>query len=136
MTIRQVCARYGLTQDTLRYYEKTGAIPRVKRSASGVRDYDAEALGWVQNAVCMRSAGVPVERIAEYVRLFQAGDSTIAARRDLLAEVREGLLEQCRQLDGEIERLSFKIGCYDVAMRTGVLRWDADADGEASESCT
>ena len=136
MTIRQVCARYGLTQDTLRYYEKTGAIPRVKRSASGVRDYDAEALGWVENAVCMRSAGVPVERIAEYVRLFQAGDSTIAARRDLLAEVREGLLEQRRQLDGEIERLSFKIGCYDVAMRTGVLRWDADADGEASESCT
>ena len=136
MTIQQVCARYGLTQDTLRYYEKTGAIPRVKRSASGVRDYDAEALGWVQNAVCMRSAGVPVERIAEYVRLFQAGDSTIAARRDLLAEVREGLLEQRRQLDGEIERLSLKIGRYDVAMRTGVLRWDADADGEASESCT
>ena len=136
MTIRQVCARYGLTQDTLRYYEKTGAIPRVKRSASGVRDYDAEALGWVENAVCMRGAGVPVERIAEYVRLFQAGDSTIAARRDLLAEVREGLLEQRRQLDGEIERLSFKIRRYDVAMRTGVLRWDADADGEASESCT
>ena len=136
MTIRQVCARYGLTQDTLRYYEKTGAIPRVKRSASGVRDYDAEALSWVDNAVCMRSAGVPVERIAEYVRLFQAGDSTIAARRDLLAGVREELLEQRRQLDGEIERLSFKIGCYDVAMRTGVLRWDADADGEASESCT
>ena len=134
MTIRQVCARYGLTQDTLRYYEKTGAIPRVQRSASGVRDYDAEALGWVENAVCMRSAGVPVERIAEYVRLFQAGDSTIAARRDLLAEVREGLLEQRRQLDGEIERLSLKIGRYDVAMRTGVLRWDAD--GEASESCT
>ena len=136
MTIRQVCARYGLSPDTLRYYEKTGAIPRVQRSASGVRDYDAEALGWVENAVCMRSAGVPVERIAEYVRLFQAGDSTIAARRDLLAKVREGLLEQRRQLDGEIERLSLKIGRYDVAMRTGVLRWDADADGEASESCT
>ena len=122
MTIRQVCARYGLTPDTLRYYEKIGAIPRVHRSASGVRDYDAEALGWVENAVCMRGAGVPVERIAEYVRLFQAGDSTIAARRDLLAEVREGLLEQRRQLDGEIDRLSCKSGRYDVAMRTGVLR--------------
>ena len=131
-----MCARYGLPQDTLRYYEKTGVIPRVHRSASGVRDYDAEALGWVENAVCMRGAGVPVERIAEYVRLFQAGDTTIAARRDLLAEVREGLLEQRRQLDGEIERLSFKIGRYDVAMRTGVLRWDADADEEARESCT
>ena len=132
MTIRQVCARYGLTQDTLRYYEKTGAIPRVKRSASGVRDYDAEALGWVENAVCMRSAGVPVERIAEYVRLFQAGDSTIAARRDLLAGVREELLEQRRQLDGEIERLSFKIGRYDAAVQTGVLCWDAYGDADAT----
>ena len=70
------------------------------------------------------------------MQLYQAGDGTLAARRDLLAGVREGLLEQRRQLDGEIERLSFKIGRYDVAMRTGVLRWEADPDEEASESCT
>lgn len=132
MTIRQVCDRFGLTPDTLRYYEKTGVIPPVNRSASGVRDYDAEALSWVENAVCMRSAGVPVERIAEYVRLFQAGDSTIAARRDLLAGVREELLEQRRQLDGEIERLSFKIGRYDAAVQTGVLCWDAYGDADAT----
>ena len=128
MTIRQVCARYGLTPDTLRYYEKIGVLPRVHRSASGVRDYDQEDLGWVENAVCMRSAGVPVERIAEYVQLYQAGDETLAARRDLLAGVREGLLEQRRQLDAEIDRLSFKISRYDAAVRTGVLRWDVDAD--------
>ena len=132
MTIRQVCDRFGLTPDTLRYYEKTGVIPPVNRSASGVRDYDAEALSWVENAVCMRSAGVPVERIAEYVRLFQAGDSTIAARRDLLAGVREELLEQRRQLDGEIELLSFKIGRYDAAVQTGVLCWDAYGDADAT----
>ena len=132
MTIRQVCARYGLTPDTLRYYEKLGVIPPVHRTAGGVRDYDAEDLGWVENAVCMRSAGVPVERIAEYVRLYRAGDSTIAARRDLLVGVREGLLERCRQLDGEIDRLSFKIGRYDAAVQTGVLRWDADGDADAT----
>ena len=40
MTIKQVCQRYGLTQDTLRYYEKIGVIPQVHRSASGIRDYD------------------------------------------------------------------------------------------------
>ena len=128
MTIRQVCARYGLTPDTLRYYEKIGMLPRVHRSASGVRDYDQEDLGWVENAVCMRGAGVPVERIAEYVKLYQAGDGTLAARRELLVQVREELLEQRRQLDAEIDRLSFKIGRYDVAVRTGVLSWEADAD--------
>lgn len=48
MTIKQVCQRYGLTQDTLRYYEKIGVIPQVHRSASGIRDYDENDLGWVE----------------------------------------------------------------------------------------
>ena len=69
MTIKQVCQRYGLTQDTLRYYEKIGVIPQVHRSSSGIRDYDEQDLSWVENAVCLRSAGVPVESIAEYVKL-------------------------------------------------------------------
>ncbi len=73
MTIKQVCQRYGLTQDTLRYYEKIGVIPQVHRSSSGIRDYDEQDLSWVENAVCLRSAGVPVESIAEYVKLYQAG---------------------------------------------------------------
>lgn len=129
MTIRQVCSRYGLTPDTLRYYEKVGVIPEVRRTQSGIRDYDETAIGWVENAVCMRSAGVPVESIIEYVRLFQAGDATLQARRDLLKDVHTKLLEQRRQMDAAIDRLSFKISRYDAALRTGVLSWDAE-DGQ------
>ena len=124
MTIRQVCSRYGLTPDTLRYYEKVGVIPEVHRSASGIRDYDDVAIGWVENAVCMRSAGVPVESIIEYVRLYQEGDTTLQARRDLLKDVHTKLLAQKQQMEAEIDRLSFKISRYDVAMKTGVLSWE------------
>ena len=123
MTIRQVCRQYGLTPDTLRYYEKVGVIPQVRRTASGVRDYDKTAIGWVENAVCMRSAGVPVESIIEYVRLYQAGDTTLQARRDLLKEVHMKLLAQKQQMEAEIDRLSFKIRRYDAALKTGVLSW-------------
>ena len=128
ISVSELARMVRLSRASIQYYEKIGVLPRVHRTASGVRDYDAEDLGWVENAVCMRSAGVPVERIAEYVQLYQAGDGTLAARRNLLAEVREGLLEQRRQLDAEIDRLSFKISRYDAAVRTGVLRWDVDAD--------
>ena len=124
MTIRQVCSQYGLTPDTLRYYEKIGVIPEVHRSASGIRDYDDVAIGWVENAVCMRSAGVPVESIIEYVRLYQEGDTTLQARRDLLKDVHTGLLKQRQQMDAAIDRLSFKIRRYDVALKTGVLSWE------------
>ena len=123
MTIRQVCSRYGLTPDTLRYYEKVGVIPEVRRTASGIRDYDDVAIGWVENAVCMCSAGVPVESIIEYVRLYQAGDATLRARRDLLMDVHTKLLAQKQQMEAEIDRLSFKIRRYDVALKTGVLYW-------------
>lgn len=129
MTIRQVCSQYGLTPDTLRYYEKVGVIPEVHRTASGIRDYDETAIGWVENAVCLRSAGVPVESIIEYVRLYQAGDTTLQARHDLLKDVHTSLLKQRQQMDAAIDRLSFKIRRYDAALRTGVLSWEEE-DGQ------
>ncbi len=128
MTIKQVCQRYGLTQDTLRYYEKIGVIPPVHRSASGIRDYDEHGLGWVENAVCLRNAGVPVESIAEYVKLYQAGDETFAARRDLLSHVLADLTEQRSQLDAAIQKLTYKVSRYEAAVRTGVLSWTKETE--------
>ena len=89
MTIKEVCEKYGITPDTLRYYERVGVIPTVARTKGGIRDYCEEDIRWVENAICMRSAGLPVEMLIEYVRLFREGDSTFQARRDLLAEARE-----------------------------------------------
>ncbi len=128
MTIKQVCQRYGLTQDTLRYYEKIGVIPPVHRSSSGIRDYDEHDLGWVENAVCLRNAGVPVESIAEYVKLYQAGDETFAARRDLLSHVLADLTEQRSQLDAAIQKLTYKVSRYEAAVRTGVLSWTKETE--------
>ena len=128
MTIKQVCQRYGLTQDTLRYYEKIGVIPPVHRSASGIRDYDEHDLGWVENAVCLRNAGVPVDSIAEYVKLYQAGDETFAARRDLLSHVLADLTEQRSQLDAAIQKLTYQVNRYEAAVRPGVLSWTEETE--------
>ena len=126
MTIKQVCERYGLTPDTLRYYEKIGVIPQVRRSASGIRDYSEQDIGWVENAVCLRNAGVPVDSIVQYVKLFQAGDETIAARRDLLSRALDDLLDQRSQLNAAIQRLSYKVRHYDQALQTGILSWEPE----------
>lgn len=94
MTIKEVSKKFDITQDTLRYYERIGMIPHVTRTSGGIRDYQKEDLNWVGLAICMRSAGLPVEVMIEYVKLYQAGDSTIPARLQLLTEQREILLEQ------------------------------------------
>ena len=98
MTIKEVSEKYNITADTLRYYEKAGMIPPVTRDANGIRNYTEEDLRWVELAICMRSAGLPVEALAEYVRLFQQGDATIPARLQLLTEQRQTLLNQRKQI--------------------------------------
>lgn len=123
-TIKEVCAAYHITPDTLRYYERVGAIPAVSRNKNGVRDYAEQDIGWVENAICMRNAGVPVEMIAEYVKLCRQGDGTFSARRDLLKEVRGTLLRQIEKCQKELARLEYKIERYEAAVETGNLVWD------------
>lgn len=124
MTIKEVSEKYEISQDTLRYYERVGMIPPVTRTASGIRDYQESDLGWVELAKCMRSAGLPVEVMIEYVKLTQEGDATIPARLQLLKEQRESLLEQKEKINATLERLNYKIGRYELAAETGVLTWE------------
>jgi len=124
MTISEVSKKYGLTQDTQRYYKRVGMIPHVTRTQSRVRDYTEEDARWVELAKCMRSAGLPVEVMIEYLKLTQAGDTTIPARRELLTEQREVLIAQREAINNTLERLNYKIARNDQAMKTGVLSWD------------
>ena len=126
MTIKEVCEKFDLTPDTLRYYERVGVIPEVNRTKGGIRDYSEQDIKWVENAVCMRSAGVPVEMLIEYVKLFQEGDSTITARRDLLMEAREEVQKNLDKYQATMDRLNYKISRYEEAVKTGILRWDAE----------
>ena len=123
MTIKEVSEEFGISQDTLRYYERVGLIPPVTRTSSGNRDYQESDLGWVENAVCMRNAGVPIEALIEYVKLYQMGDTTFEARRQLLQEQYDALQEQKEQIEATMKRLAYKVSRYEKAVQTGVLSW-------------
>lgn len=56
----------------------------------------------------MRSAGLPVEALIEYVELYQQGDQTFSARHELLQEQRRNLEEQQKQLEAAISKLVIK----------------------------
>lgn len=124
MTIKEVSEKYNITQDTLRYYERIGMIPAVSRTAGGIRNYDDADCGWIELAICMRSAGVPVEAMIEYVQLYQEGDETIPARLQLLIDQRTELQKQKEKIEDMLMRLEYKIGRYEEAVRTGKLTWD------------
>ncbi len=124
MTIKEICEKTGITQDTLRYYEKAGAIPCVGRSCGGTRCYTEEDLEWVKNAVCLRNAGMSVSAIAEYVRLYQQGEETVKDRLELLEAERKKILLQKQQLEKALSMLDYKIQKYEEALVTGKLVWE------------
>lgn len=124
MTIKEVSKKYGISQDTLRYYERVGMIPPVTRTSGGIRDYQEDDLKWLEMALCMRNAGLPVEAMIEYLSLFQQGDETISARLELLTSQRKILLDKREEIDKTLERLNYKISVYENAVKTGRLEWN------------
>ena len=117
MTITEVAKLYDLSADTLRYYERVGIIPSVNRNPNGIRNYTENDCGWVSFAKCMRNAGLPVEVLIEYVTLFQQGDATAEARKEILIEQRDKLVERIAEMQETLERLNHKIENYETGIR-------------------
>ncbi len=116
MTIAEVSKKYDLSADTLRYYERIGLLPAVNKNSSGNRDYTEEDCRWVQFIKCMRSAGLSIEILIEYVSLFQKGNATIGVRKELLLEQRKQIAEKMEELHNTLNYLDKKIDGYEERM--------------------
>lgn len=116
MKIAEVSERYGLSSDTLRYYERIGLILPVTRTESGIREYGEIDLRRVEFIKCMRSAGLPIEALIEYVGLVQQGDETIEARKEILKEQRELLVARMKEMQNTLDILNHKIEVYENAV--------------------
>jgi DNA-binding transcriptional MerR regulator len=118
MKIAEVSERYGISTDTLRYYERVGLIPPVNRNESGIRDYNELDLRRVDFIKCMRSAGLPIEVLIDYVALVQKGDQTIEARKDILKEQRALLAARMEAMQKTLDILDHKLEVYEKAVLT------------------
>lgn len=116
MTISEVSARFDLSQDTLRYYERVGLIPKVKRTSGGIRNYDENDCNWIEYIKCMRAAGVSVETLIEYVSLFYKGKGTISQRKSLLLEQRNQIVSKIDEMNDVLAKLDWKLDGYEERM--------------------
>jgi DNA-binding transcriptional MerR regulator len=116
MKIAEVSQRYKISADTLRYYERVGLIPTVNRNNSGIRDYSEIDLKRVEFIKCMRSAGLSIEVLIEYVNLVQQGDQTIPDRKEILKEQRRQLAARMKEMQETLELLDYKIEVYENAV--------------------
>jgi len=116
MNIMEVSEQSGISSDTLRYYERIGLLPPVHRNESGIRDYNELDIRRVEFIKCMRSAGLPIEVLIEYVALVQQGDKTIETRKEILKEQRELLAAKMKEMQKTLNLLDYKIRVYENAV--------------------
>ncbi len=116
MKIADVSEKYGLSPDTLRYYERIGLISTVNRKENGIRDYDEADLQRIEFIKCMRRAGLPIDVLIDYIGLVEQGDSTIEERKAILQEQRRLLVTRMEEMQQTLNVLDYKINLYDEAV--------------------
>lgn len=113
MQMKEVCKKFDLTPDTLRYYEKVGLIGEVPRDTNGYRIFSERNLNEIYFSKVMRKAGIPVQRLAEYINLVQVGEETVEERKNILLEEREMIRKNVEELQATLDILDGKISNYD-----------------------
>ena len=116
MNIKKASEFSDVSADTIRYYERIGLIPPIKRNANGIREFDEEDLRWIVYSRQMRNAGLSIESLANYLTLFRMGTDTISTRKEILENQIFELKKKSAEMNEIINRLEFKLEHYDDHM--------------------
>jgi DNA-binding transcriptional MerR regulator len=112
LTISDVAAETGLSNHTLRYYERAGLLFAVERNGSGHRRYSAQDVEWVTMVTRLRATGMPIRMIRRYAELVRAGDGNEAERVEILEAHRAEVVDKIDELQRNLELIDYKLGLY------------------------
>lgn len=113
-TIKEVVKKTGITAYTLRFYEKEGVLPAVDRDVNGVRKFNEHYMDCVETVQALRSTGLPLAEIKQYVELYKSGDRTLHQRKAMLANQKSKVEEQITRLMKTLEKLNYKLALIDA----------------------
>ncbi|HPX26068.1 MAG TPA: MerR family transcriptional regulator [Treponemataceae bacterium] len=111
-TIKQAGEKTGLTEHTIRYYDKEGLLPQLKRTQTGIRKFSENDIEWLGLICCLKNSGMPIEKIKRFMHLCLSGSKTNEERKILLQEHREYILHQKEVLEKSLSTVNYKIDHY------------------------
>ena len=111
-SIRQVSKMMSLPSYTLRYYEKEGLLPSIRRDGNGVRRFSKEDLDWIGLISCLKSTGMPIRQIREFVDLSRQGNATLKQRCEMLTEHKQSVEQRIRIMEEQLRKVTRKIDYF------------------------
>lgn len=118
-TISEAAELVGAPASTLRFYEREQLLPQVHRTAGGIRVFQSEDLAAIRVIQCLKSAGLSLPQIQQFMAWCREGDSTLSRRRDLFESARAAVLDQMAELQRTLETVNFKCWYYGEAAAHG-----------------
>ena len=118
-TISEIARKLNIAPSAIRYYDKEGLIPGVKRTSGGMRAFTESDLSWLKLISCLKRAGMSIKDIRQYVEYAQKGDETIDARLKLIHNQRALLLKQMQELQDTLDVVDYKCWYYETAKAAG-----------------
>ena len=118
LTIKQMAAQSGLSEYTLRYYEKAGLIKPIPRDrSSGHRRYSADTIRIVMALSCLRASGLSLDAMRAYLRQRERGLEAAAEQKALFLAHAEEVAEEICKLKIQQRFLDGKVAYWDACMK-------------------
>ena len=111
-TMKQTCEKTGLTYDTLKFYCNEGLIPNVKRDKNNYRVFNDKDIAWIKSLSCLKSCGMSIVEMKEYLALCLKGESTIPERQEILNNKLKELEHKINKIQDSINYIHWKQNFY------------------------
>ncbi|MEK4613572.1 MerR family transcriptional regulator [Bacillus sp. FSL K6-0067] len=112
-TIGQVAKIHHLTISQIRYYDKQGLFPFLKRNKKGNRVFDEEALKYLEMILCLKNTGMPIQKIKQFIDWSMEGESTILQRLELMQQQETNVLQLIQETEENLKKIQQKIAKYE-----------------------
>ena len=117
-TIGQVAEMFGVPVSTLRYYDKEGLFPEMRR-VSGIRQFSEKEIEALRVIECLKKSGLEIRDIKQFMQWCTQGSETYAQRRELFEKQRGQVESEIQRLGRVLDMLKFKCWYYEQAVRDG-----------------
>ena len=121
-SMKEACTLTNMTYENLKFYCNEGLVPNVKRDRRNYRVFDEHDIKWIQSLNCLKSCGMSIAEMKQYLALCMEGEGTIPERKVILAEKKETLLKSITELQKAVAYIDWKQRFYDDVLsgKTGI----------------
>ncbi|MEW4369652.1 MerR family transcriptional regulator [Paenibacillus kandeliae] len=116
VSIGEAARQTGLTEDTIRFYEKTGILPAATRKANGHRIYDRNRIRQMKMIQCLKKTGMSLEEMKPYIHLGSSNGNLHST-----PELYDHLLHHREQIQQQVDSLLSILDFIDSKILAGSI---------------